>query len=366
MAVNNAKIIDPNMLISAGIDPKTGLPIKLGDNKISYIDKADIKKQLRIIDEQEAVNSGTWYNLPEGLNSRLMERILYYRGQAIFFKWHDKFYFLPYALDGTIDVYGRYLGVTPLPFNGTANDGKPENPWIQGLKLNPMYDVQLPEDFIGKSPEQIQDFLKESCVIIRDYTEQYSQRNIARQILNDPILDLESECLPFMRTALLNSTGIQGMRVGNADECSNVTAANNSINKAALDGERYIPIEGSVDFQALADGSVARAEEFLLAMQSIDNYRVSLHGLDSGGIFQKKAHMLESENQMNAGNIGLIMRDRVQNRQDACNIINSIWGLGMWYEPSEVVTNLDMNGDYQLGSNEDMNSNQGGSDNDIE
>ena len=29
MAKNNAKIIDPNMLIAAGIDPKTGLPLKM-------------------------------------------------------------------------------------------------------------------------------------------------------------------------------------------------------------------------------------------------------------------------------------------------------------------------------------------------
>ena len=122
MSNNNAKIIDPNMLISAGIDPKTGLPVKY-IGAFECATKADIKKQLRIVDEQDAVNMFTWYNLPPGLNARLIERILYYRGQAMLFFLKDKFYFLPYALNGTIDVYGRFTGVTPLPFNGTSNDG---------------------------------------------------------------------------------------------------------------------------------------------------------------------------------------------------------------------------------------------------
>lgn len=363
MAKNNAKIIDPNLLVSAGIDPKTGLPMKFSEHAISHIAKGDIKKILRIIDEQDAVNSGTWYNLPDGLNSRLMERILYYKGQGMFFKLEDKFYFLPYALDGTIDVYGRFKGITPLPFNGTSNDGGKEKdaPWIRGLVFEPRYDVQIPEDFEGKSIEELESYIKDSCVILKDYTEQYAQTNIARQILNDPILDLEAECLPFMRTALLNSTGIQGMRTHDADEAANIKAASMSVNRAALEGEKYVAIVGDIDFQDLTGGEVAKAEEFLMAMQSIDNFRLSLHGLETGGIFEKKAHMLESEQQMNAGNLGLIMRDRVQNRQDFCNIVNSIWGLGIWYEPSECLTMMDQNADGTLGSNEDMGSNQGAS-----
>lgn len=360
---NNAKIVDVNMLISAGIDPKTGLPIKISDGAIACVDKAGIKKQLRIVDEQDAINSGTWYNLPAGLNSRLIERILYYRGQGMFFKLKDRYYFLPYALDGTIDVYGRFVNVTPLPFNGTSKAGDDnDKPWIRGLNFKVVYDVQLPEDYLDKSSEELKNIIDKSCVILKDYTEQYSQTNISRQILNDPIIDFESECMPFMRTALLNSTGIQGIRTHDADEAANIKAASLTVNKAALTGEKYVAIVGDVDFQDLTNGTVARAEEFLLAMQSIDNYRLSLHGLESGGIFQKRAHMLESEQQMNAGNMGLIMRDRVQNRQDFCNIVNSIYGLGMWYEPSEVVMNIDMTGDGLVGSNEDGGTNQGGSD----
>ena len=46
----------PNIepLIAAGINPKTGLPYKFGGSKCLL--KEDLKKFLRLIDEQEAVN----------------------------------------------------------------------------------------------------------------------------------------------------------------------------------------------------------------------------------------------------------------------------------------------------------------------
>lgn len=352
MSKNNAALYDSTQLISAGIDPKTGLPIKF-ENECSFTTKVDIKKQLRIVDEQDAVNRYTWYNLPEGLDGRLMERILYYKGQAMMFMLNDKFYFLPYALDGTIDVYGRFCGVTPLPFNGTSNDGgKKDSPWIQGLTFTPVYDVQLPEDFEGKGVEEILGFLEKSCVLFKDYTEQISQTNISRQVLNDPILDIMSECFPFMRTALINSTGIQGMRVNTESEAFNVYAANNAITKAALEGRSKVPVVGNVDFQDLSGGQVAKAEEFLLAMQSLDNYRLSLYGLDNGGLFQKKSHVLQAEQEMNTGNVGLILQDGLSYRQQQATIANSIWGTNIWVEVSETVIGIDTTGDGVAGDNQ--------------
>ena len=364
---------DTSTYIQAGINPQTGLPIKVTDNQISCVSKADIKKQLRILDEQDAVNRFTWYNLPSGLNSRLMERILYYKGQGMFFKLQDKFYFLPYALDGTIDVYGRFTEVTPLPFNGTskAKDGK-ELPWITGLKRKCLYEVEIPDDYISEDGEVLVDKILEtqdsSCVLIKDYTEQISQTNISRQILQDPILDVMADMFPFMRTALLNSTGVQGMRVNSQDEYANVEAASRAINRAALEGKKFVPVVGNVDFQELTGGATLKSEEFLLAMQSLDNYRLSLYGLDNGGLFQKKSHMLEAEQSMNSGNTGLVFRDSLQCRQDACTIINSVWGLNMWVLPSEPVLNMDTNGDNIVG-NEDSSygtQDEGGNESNVE
>ena len=42
------------------------------------------------------------------------------------------------------------------------------------------------------------------------------------------------------------------------------------------------------------------------------------------------------------------MQDGASIRQNFCNIANSIWGLGIWCEPSENVSGADINGDGLL------------------
>lgn len=357
--VNKSALPNVEPLIQAGIDPKTGCPIKAVSGLPSAL-KDNIRKLLRIVDEQDAINRFTWYNLPEGIDSQLLERVLYYKGQGAFFYMDtvERFYFLPFALDGTIDVYGRFTGITPLPFNGTSDDGKKIKPWIEGLTLTPEYEVVMPEDLT------IEKFTK-SCVLLSDYCKQMSQTNISRQVLNDPLLDVMADCIPFMRTNLLNSTGVQGMRVNTQDEQSNVKAASQSINAAALSGEKYVAVIGNVDFQDLTGGNLAKSEEFMLAMQSLDNFRLGLYGLNNGGLFQKKAHMLQSESDMNSGSVGLVMQDSLTLRQSFCNIVNSIWGLNIWCDISENALGLDRNMDGMVGdSQQDTTINQGGSDND--
>ena len=117
MAKNNARLINEDVVglyNSAGINPVTGQPTRATDNRSSL--KNDIRKQLRIIDEQDAVNRYVWYNLPCDLTGQELERMLYYKGQLAFFYFKDldEFYFMPYALDGTIDFYGRFNTIHPV------------------------------------------------------------------------------------------------------------------------------------------------------------------------------------------------------------------------------------------------------------
>lgn len=379
--VNNSRLPDLSSYIQAGINPKTGLPIRFDDCGEGL--KDNIKKLLRIMDEQDAINRFVWYNLPPGLEGQLIERVLYYKGQgALFYESAtEKFYFLPYALDGTIDVYGRFMGIRPLPFNGSLNMEEKKSDkridqsyiWLNYKNLKPIYDVVLEDELTyierdDKGNEIARNVFENGCVLLSDYSKQISQTNISRQILQDPLLDVMADCIPFMRTALLNSTGVEGMRVSTQDEQSNVEAASRSITHAALTGKKYIPIVGSVDFQDLTNGAVGKSEEFLLAMQSLDNFRLSLYGLDNGGLFQKKSHVLEAEQSMNNGNTGIILQDSLALRQKFCDIANSVWGTSMWVEASETITQIDRNLDGELGGDEDNLSNitKEGDDQDVE
>lgn len=335
----------PNLeaVIGMGINPKTGLPIKMGGNKCML--KEDIKKFLRLIDEQDAVNRYVWYNLPANITSQELEKWIYYKGQLCFFydEKLDQFFFSSYALDGTIDPYGRYNQIHPLPLSGGtdgkgSNNVKPIESYWQNKKLKCVYGIKMPDQLKTED-------LSKCCVLLHDYTKQLSQQIIPRVNVNDPLLDTMAECIPFMRTALISGSGIKGVRVNDADQADSVNDASRGLLDAALTGKPWVAMLGNVEFQELTDGAVIKAEEYMQSMQSLDNLRLSGYGIDNGGLFSKKAHELQTEADMNGGPVGLVMQDGLSIRQNFCNIVNSIWNLGIWCEPAENIMGADTNGD---------------------
>lgn len=357
----------PNIepIMAAGIDPKTGLPYKMGGTPCTL--KEDIRKILRVNDEQDAVNRYKWYNLPDGITSQMIERMLYYRGQLCFFydPILEQFFIMPYALDGGIDYYGRFKRVHPVPWsNGSTDEEKAEltaqREYLSTLKLKPLYEVLTTEELLELGEKA----LTEHCVLLKDYTEQVSQTIISRQVLNDPLLDLESELIPYMRTALLRASGVKGVRVGNQDEADSVKDANEAMKDAALEGEVNIPIIGNIEFQELNDGTVGKAEEFMQAYASLENFRLGSYGIENGGVYQKQAHMLQSEQNLNAaggGAISLRMQDGLSNRQYFCDIVNSQTGLNIWCDVSETISGTDKNLDGELSDQQDQSGSMPGS-----
>lgn len=330
---------DLDLLLQAGINPKTGLPIKFGDVKCTL--KEDIKKAMRIIDEQDAVNRYVWYNLPANITSQELERMIYYKGQLCFFydKDLEEFYFMPYALDGTIDFYGRFNTVHPVPMTCGTDDkaNKAQAELLAEKKLKCVYGIKLE----GASKEEMEN----CCVLLHDYTKQLSQNIIPRVTINEPILDVEAEVIPMARTNLIASCGIKGMRVQDQDQQQNVEDAARSLQHNALTGKPWIPIVGNVEFQELTDNATGKVQDYFLALQSLENFRLSTYGIDNGGLFEKKAHELQSEADINGGPVGLVMQDGTSIRQNFCTIANSIWGLGMWCEPAENIIGADITGD---------------------
>ena len=257
----------------------------------------------------------------------------------------EKFYFLPYTLSGDIDVYGRYLKVTPLPLNGIAKAEK--EAFIVDLKLTPLYDIdEILDAVIDGDVKKIEEWQEDACVILRDYTQQISQNNIPRATLDDPILRMMSEAIPFARTSLLSNSGMKAMRVNDESDATEVEMANAQIQTKALEGEPFIPIKAPIEFQELTSaGSAMKSEEYLLYYQALDNLRKSFLGIPAGGVFEKQSHTLQSEQDMNSNSDNLILEDGLELRQKFCQMVNAIWGLGIWCEKNENVTEDDQNGD---------------------
>ena len=82
-------------------------------------------------------------------------------------------------------------------------------------------------------------------------------------------------------------------------------------------------------------------------MQAIDNFRLGLHGVPNGGLFDKSQYVNNEQTNMNLGgaDVSLTLMDGLLIRQNFCNIANSIFGTSIWCEPSETIVNMDLNGD---------------------
>ena len=358
-------MIDPSIYKQAGIDLKTGKPSRFVDaTKL----KESMRLVMRLIDEQDAVNRYKWYNLPANISSEELERLLYYKGQLCFFyfKQLDEFYFMPFALDGTIDFYGRYNSIHPVPMSSGTEDEKTarfktQRELLSMLKLNVVKAVKSIEDLKEED-------LYDSTVILWDYSRQLGQNIIPRKDVNEPLLEVISEIPCFLRTALIASTGVKGMRVADADAKNEVEIASAQVLKCALTGELATPITSTIEIQELFEGPTGKAQEYLLSMQALENFRLSTYGLENGGLFEKKAHKLESEQDMNTSTVGLVYEDGLAIRQNFCNIVNSIWGTSIWCMPSESVLGADVDGDGDAfdSNNDGENSGIDNSDNSTE
>lgn len=345
-------MIDAALYASAGIDPSKVHPNTPYQRILEPLDVEGIVDQQKFLDQQTAINRYVWYNLPPELDGEMIERILYYRGQGMFYydRRFDKFFFLPYTLDGedALDIYGRYSSVRPMPFmSGASKENKKktrQEVLLQDISRKVLYEVLTDEEIFDLG----EDWAEVYCVTLSDYSKQISQTTLPRSILNEPLLRLKANCIPYMNTALLNSTGIQGMLVEADDQARTVRDASQEMKLAALTGDKWIPLTRKLGIEQLTNPASGTSEDFMRAMQSLENYRLSLYGLDNNGVYQKNAHMLEAEQRANTSFNELLLMDGLKQRQKALTRLNAYFGWDASVELSEVITGNDINMDAQI------------------
>ena len=328
-------MIDPRMLEQTGIISYYKKALAQGGSKLPLKDQMRIL--MRIVDEEDAIGRFEWKNLPQNftLQSDDIERLIYFRGQLVFFYFEplDKFYLMPYS-GCDIEFYGRYTYVTPVPVATSAENDNydAQKEMLSALKLKAFY--TMPTD---KEIEEAGGINKIG-IIIRDYDCQMSaQYIIPRNELNEPLLDIESEMFPIARTSRIASSGVKGMRVPDGSASDHVKEANNKMYEAAISGEPFVPIECPVEFQELNEGNVSKNENYMLDLQTAENFRLSTYGIENGGLFNKKSHELENEAKLNSGPVRARLKRCLNKRTDSVKIINKIWSLNILVDISDEI-----------------------------
>lgn len=321
MAKNNAKLPWTEGMLQVGIDPKTGLPLKLGAGKRCNT-KDDLKRLFRDQDKRLNINMFEWYNTQLDLKSQEINKLLYYRGQLAFAYLEDidQFVLLPFALDGNLDMYGRPKEIRLIPFVSSSEDArmKPVEDYLASKRFKVVNTIKMPEDIK-------EDDLTKSAVILYDYTPHLSNNVIPQSVMNEVLIDLESEIYTYIRTAGLNATGTRAVRIADADQQEVSRSANMSLIEAAQRAEMYVPVVGNIDFQELTSGN-SDIPGLLQIAQTIHNLRMTLTGLPSGGVYTKTQYQNIKEASLNQGQVdsALVLQDKLTNRNEFTNIVNSI------------------------------------------
>lgn len=346
-------MVDTNSLDLAGI-PKTKNMLKYGNaidqngnavspNPLGY--NLDYSSVYAIMKEQnmiETLERYMWTNIPFGVTQDIIERLLFFRGKAIFY-FNDKvgkFQFLPFALNDTIDEYGRYTRCNTLPFTGVDETKKKNTQSGKGKLVKAVYeDLEIVYDF-PYSMDMLEKIKKGKPVgiILNDSSLAISQQPIIRSNYVKPVLHLMSTLLQIINTAMFGAADASLLQVDNESEYDSIKEQINAINQSILRGERFIPIQGKMPIIPIKTSNTTDLEGLFGTFNSLSNFLKSITGVANAGVFDKKAHLLQEEQKLNGSNSDDVYYNGLRQRQEFCLMIQAYYNYPIWCESKRGMT----------------------------
>lgn len=335
------------------------------DFNLQYDSLYNIMREQNMIETFERY---MWTDIPFGLTQDIIERILFFRGKGIFY-FNDKiekFQFLPFALNGVIDEYGRYTRCNTLPFIGTdeePKDKKVKKPRILVYEdLEIVYDLPYNSEMFEKARK-----MKTVGIILNDNSLAVSQQPIIRSNYVKPVLHMMATLMQIINTAMYGSADHNLLQIENESELISIQNQINAINADILRGNRFTPIVGNLPITPLKTSNTANLEGLFGTFNSLTNFLKSITGVANAGVFDKKAHLLQEEQKLNGSNSDDIYYNGLRLRQEFCLMVQAYYNYPIWCESkrgmSEAQSENMMTGETTDPDNTQYNDNKGGDDN---
>lgn len=300
---------------------------------------------LRDIDYQQYLTRFKWHNLPEGLDSELFERIMYYSGSAMFFyiKELNRFYFLPYGMSGEetqtgIDFYGRFNRIKPYSFNGSTDGSGEQEGGKKISKADIFLSTQI-RDNIKDIPmvtdeKEAEKIFNEGAVICWDHSPGLAYYAPSRNRSCKPFIEYMLKILIQTKSALINSSGFN-LFTSQSESANDIMQM--QIDAINVDRERgklaAVVSDLLGQIENLQSNAPASMQDFWNSLQAADNLRLKSLGIQNDGVVQKSQYQ-------NIASTSLDMNDSLQvyfnsflERVKFAAIVNSIWGLDIYPEP---------------------------------
>lgn len=366
---------DTQQILAAGIQPskkilKNSNAIDQYGNQITpnllryNLDYDSILKIMSVQNRVETLERYMWVNIPPGLTQDLIERVLFYRGKGVLYYNDkiDKFQFLPFALNGVIDEYGRFTRCNTLPFTGVDDDenyssdikgkkkGKKPSYIYEDLEL--VYDLPYNKDMLQAIKDK-----KTVGIILNDNSLGISQEPVIRNLYVRPVLRMLATLMQIINTAMFGAADHSLLQVENESEYHSVKQEIAAINQDILRGNRFTPVNSMGTITPIKTSNTADLEGLFGTFNSLTNFLKSITGVANAGVFDKKAHLLQEEQKLNGSNSDDIYYNGLRQRQEFCLLIQAYYGYPIWCESKRGMSEEQAE-DLQLGENMDTDNTQ--------
>ena len=304
-----------------------------------------IGKSLRTIDYQQYLTRFKWHNLPEGMDSELFERIMYFSGSAMFFyiKELDRFYFLPYGMSGEktqvgIDFYGRFNKLKPYSFNGST-DGAGEQEGGKKISKADIYlSTQIRDNIkdipLVRTESEAKKIFEEGAVICWDVSPGLAYYADARNRTCKPFIDYMVQILVQTKSALINSSGFNLFSSTSESANEIMQLQIDAINKDRERGKLAAVVNNLLgEIQNLQSNAPASMADFWSSLQAADNLRLKSLGIQNDGVIQKSQYQNIASQALDINDSLQVYFNSFMERVKFAAIVNSIWGLNIYPEP---------------------------------
>ena len=306
----------------------------------------NIGKTLANVDYQQYITRFKWNNLPEGLDSELFEKIMYFSGSAMFFyiKELDRFYFLPYGMAGEkeqtgIDFYGRFNKLKPYSFNGSTDGSGEEKATGKKVSAADIYlSTQVRNNIkdipFVKDEKEAREIYENGAVICWDYTPGLNYWNISRNRVSQAYINYLVKVLIQTKSALINASGFNLFATDSESANDLMQMQIDDINEAREEGQLAAVVSKLLGkIENLQSNAPAAMADFWSSLQSVDNLRLKTMGIRNDGVQQKSQYQNIQEQSVDINDSLQVYWNSFMEGIKFSAIVNSIWGLEIYPEP---------------------------------
>lgn len=325
-----------------------GIPVH-GKNKYMYSIDPMFEKlgvSIKYIDYQQFLTRFKWNNLPEGMDSELIERILYFSGSAMFFyiKELNRFYFLPYGMSGEntevgIDFYGRFNRLKPYSFNGSTDGSGEKKADGKRITRSDLYlSTQIRDNIkdipMVESEEEARKIYENGAVICWDMTPQLAYAVDSRNRISQSYVKYIVQILIQTKSALINSSGFNLFSTDTEASTDIMQLQIDAINSDREKGKLSAVVSNALGkIENLQSNAPSAMGDFWNSLVSADNLRLKSMGIRNDGLVQKSQYQNIQEQSIDINDAMQVYWNAFMERVKFSAIVNSIWGLGIYPEP---------------------------------